>query len=141
MMIGTNDCTNRSETWHNAFAAPCQSLAYSPIRNTLPKYGVPLPIARSLGVIGAFGLMGIFHIYALSPLLPSDALNKIGLFFFFNGIATVAEAMIWGHKKHWARAALAWIFETVVSTWTVNGIYIPNGLSSIPWTEVCKIRY
>jgi hypothetical protein len=85
--------------------------------------------------------MGVFHIYALSPLLPRDALNRVGLFFLCNGAATVAEALVWGHKKHWLRAALAWIFETVVSTWTVSGIHIPNGLSSIRWTEVCNVRY
>lgn len=47
----------RSETWHNAFAAPCYSLAYAPLRTGLPKLGVPVLIARSMGVLGAFGLM------------------------------------------------------------------------------------
>lgn len=46
-----------SESWHNAFAAPCTSLAYSPLRYGLPKIGVPVSVARSLGVIGAFTLM------------------------------------------------------------------------------------
>ncbi|RFU26324.1 hypothetical protein B7463_g10017, partial [Scytalidium lignicola] len=46
-----------SETWHNAFASPCTSLAYAPLRKTLPKYGVPVQVARSLGVLGAFVLM------------------------------------------------------------------------------------
>lgn len=57
-------------------------------------------VARSLGVLGAFGLMAIFHIYALSPILDREALVRIGVFFMLNGVATVSEAAFWGHKKH-----------------------------------------
>jgi hypothetical protein len=91
--------------------------------------------------MGAFGLMAVFHIYGLSPILPRDALNRIGLFFILNGVGTVAEAMIWGHKKHWLKAILAWIFETTLATWTASGMHIPNGLGSIPWREMCDARY
>ena len=91
---------SRSETWHNAFASPCTSLAYTPIRYGLPKYGVPVVVARSLGVLGAFGLMGIFHLYALYPILDKEALIRIGVFFILNGVATVSEVAIWGHKRH-----------------------------------------
>jgi len=89
----------RSETWHNAFAAPCTSLAYRPLRYGLPKYGVPVPISRALGVIGAFCLMALFHIYALQPILSKEALTRVGIFFFVNGVATVAEGAVWGKKK------------------------------------------
>jgi hypothetical protein len=62
-------------------------------------------IARSLGVLGAFGLMAAFHMYALSPILNREGLTRIGVFFMLNGVATVSEAAIWGHKKHckWCR--------------------------------------
>jgi hypothetical protein len=129
-----------SETWHNAFASPCTSLAYGPIRYTLPKYGVPIPIARSLAVLGAFGLMAIFHVYALTPIMDSAGLQRIGLFFFLNGVATVAEALVWGHKKHWFKTLMAWVFEVVVASWTAEAARIPNGLSKIPWREMCDVR-
>lgn len=126
-----------SETWHNVFASPCQSIAYNPVRFTLPKYGVPVLIARSLGVVAAFGLMAVFHMYALAPILPRSSLIRIGLFFLLNGIGTVVEAMIWGKKKHWVRAVLAWTFEAALGTWTAESAHIPNGLSKIPWRDMC----
>lgn len=95
-------------------------------------------IARSLGVIGAFGLMAVFHVYALRPILTDQALRRIGIFFLLNGIATVFEAMLWGHKKHWVKAALAWAFETALASWTASGINIPNGLNKINWGAACS---
>lgn len=130
-----------SETWHNAFASPCTSIAYGPLRYTLPKYGIPIPVARSLGVLGAFALMAIFHIYALAPILPRDSLVRIGLFFFLNGVATVGEAAVWKHKKHWLKTAMAWVFEVGIATWTAQASHIPNGLSKIPWRDMCSVGY
>ncbi|PBP19167.1 hypothetical protein BUE80_DR010043, partial [Diplocarpon rosae] len=106
-----------SESWHNAFASPCISLAYAPLRYGLPGYGIPCVVARWLGVLGAFTLMAIFHIYALSPILNMSALVRIGAFFMLNGIATVFEAAIWGHKKHWVKTSMAWFFELAVASW------------------------
>ena len=82
--------------------------------------------------------MAIFHMYALVPILTRPALIRIGMFFFLNGVATVSEAAVWGHKKHWLKAVLAWVFETSISSWTVSGMNIPNGLSKIPWKEICN---
>ncbi|TVY40977.1 hypothetical protein LOCC1_G003563 [Lachnellula occidentalis] len=127
-----------SETWHNAFASPCTSLAYQPLRYGLPKYGVPIGIARSLGIIGAFGLMAAFHAYALAPILSKPEITRICQFFLLNGIATVAEAMVWGKKRHWVKAVLAWLFETTIASWTAAGMNFPNGLSKIPWRDVCN---
>lgn len=126
-----------SETWHNAFASPCESIAYNPIRKTLPKYGVPVKVARSLGVIAAFGLMACFHMYALNPILPRSSLIRIGLFFLLNGIGTVVESVFWGKRKHWLKVVLAWTFEIILATWTAQAAHIPNGLSKIPWRDMC----
>lgn len=94
-------------------------------------------IARSMGVLGAFTLMAIFHIYALAPILTKESLIRVGFFFFINGVATVCEAAVWGKKRHWLKAVLAWAFETTVATWTASGVNFPNGLSKIPWREIC----
>ncbi|CZS98345.1 uncharacterized protein RAG0_07121 [Rhynchosporium agropyri] len=129
-----------SESWHNAFASPCTSLAYVPLRHGLPKFGVPVVMARSLSVLGAFNLMAIFHMYALSPILDQQGLLRMGMFFFLNGVATVSEAAIWGHKKHWVKTVLAWTFETIIASWAASGLNIPNGLSQIRWMAVCEAR-
>jgi hypothetical protein len=96
-------------------------------------------IARSLGVLGAFTLMALFHVYALRPMLHKEALIRVGLFFLLNGIATVIEAMIWGKKRHWLKTILAWVFETGIATWVASGLNVPNGLSRIPWKQMCDI--
>jgi len=107
------------------------------LRYGLPKWGVPIVIARSFGVFGAFGLMAIFHMFALQPIVSRAALFRIGVFFSLNGVATVAEASVWGRKKHWLKALMAWAFETSIATWTASGMNFPNGLSKVPWKDVC----
>jgi hypothetical protein len=81
--------------------------------------------------------MALFHIYGLMPILDREALFRVGVFFFLNGIATVSEAIVWGKKKHLLKTVLAWIFETSLATWTASGVNIPNGLSKILWRELC----
>ncbi|KAF4635186.1 hypothetical protein G7Y89_g2916 [Cudoniella acicularis] len=125
-----------SETWHNAFAAPCTSLAYGPLRYGLPRYGAPVVLARAAGVIGAFSLMALFHMYALSPILDEKALIRIGAFFLLNGIATVSEAMVWGKEKYVMKTVIAWVFETALASWTASGMNIPNGTFTKQRTQV-----
>lgn len=84
--------------------------------------------------------MAVFHVYALSPIMDPACLQRIGIFFTLNGIAVVAEALIWGHRKHWLKTALAWAFEVAIAGWTAEAARIPNGLSRIPWGELCDAR-
>lgn len=79
--------------------------------------------------------------YALAPIMSNAGLQRIGLFFVLNGFGTVGEAMVWGHKRHWLKTLLAWIFELSVASWTAEAARIPNGLSKIPWREVCDAPY
>ncbi|RKF60239.1 hypothetical protein OnM2_052051 [Erysiphe neolycopersici] len=120
-----------SEVWHNSFTSPCISLAYNPLRNGLRRLGLPDGISRSAGVLGAFSLMAVFHMYCLYPVLDQKAVNRIGLFFVLNGIATLTEAAIWGKKKHWAKAALAWTFQTILATWVASSIDLPSNTLKI----------
>jgi hypothetical protein len=122
-----------SETWHNVFASPCESLAYMPLRRNLPRYGVPVSVARGLGILGAFGLMAVFHIYALAPILPQESLFRIGIFFVINGVATVAETAVWGKRHHWLKTVLAWTFEIVIATWTAQ--------VSMTWPTSWSVRF
>ncbi|KAI9825261.1 MAG: hypothetical protein M1832_001295 [Thelocarpon impressellum] len=126
-----------SETWHNAFASPCESLAYRPLRHGLARLGVSAKVARSAGILGAFVLMAAFHVYALEPLLPRRSTVRIGLFFLLNGVGTVVEGAIWGRRRHWAKTALAWVFEIWLASWTAEVAHIPKGLGKIAWHEIC----
>ncbi|KAJ9646546.1 hypothetical protein H2199_002595 [Coniosporium tulheliwenetii] len=80
-----------TETWHNAFAAPCMSLAFNPVRNTLRSLDVPHTIAKGAGILAVFVLMGFYHVYALLPLLSAEGLRRILVFFAGNGLLTVLE--------------------------------------------------
>ncbi|KAF3910007.1 hypothetical protein AA313_de0202320 [Arthrobotrys entomopaga] len=105
--------------WHVAFQSPCQSIAYVPIQKVLKTIGIPKPIARGFGVIGAFTLMGIFHGYTGWSVMRdiAEGWTKVIGFFMINGIATVFEDLIWGRKKSWLRTALAWVFEIALASW------------------------
>ncbi|EAS36973.3 uncharacterized protein CIMG_02327 [Coccidioides immitis RS] len=129
-----------SETWHSAFASPCHSLAYGPLRRILPlRYGMPVAFARGIGIIASFILMGFFHVYALAPLLPVDALLRISAFFLLNGVGTVMEEALWGRQSHWGKTILAWVFELAIASWTVEGLSVPRGLRNVSWKNVCNV--
>jgi hypothetical protein len=81
--------------------------------------------------------MGLFHMYALQPILHREGLIRTGLFFFLNGVASVVEFAIWGDRRHWLKTLFAWVFETCIATWAASGMSIPHGLSKIRWGELC----
>jgi len=114
-----------SETWHNVYASACVSLTYLPIRNSLRHIGMSKSLSHAMGLIGVFSLMAIFHMYVMYPMLGTSTLVRVGLFFFLNGVATIAEAIIWGREKHWMKSILAWTFEITLATWTANSMAMP----------------
>ena len=78
--------------------------------------------------------------YALSPMLTSKALFRIGMFFVLNGFATVGEAMAWGRKESWVKTALAWVTEMSLAAWTADALDFPRGVHGIKWGELCGVR-
>ncbi|OBT92139.1 hypothetical protein VE01_10102 [Pseudogymnoascus verrucosus] len=135
-----------AKTWHNAFASPCTSLAYHPVRRALSRIGLPIDAARAGGLVAAFALMGAFHVYALSPLIAREGLRRVWWFFVGNGVAVVFETGVWGKEssmgrgRRRGRAVLAWAFEIGFAAWVVRGCGVPEGLGGIRWGEVCEIR-
>lgn len=128
-----------SETWHSAFASPCRSLAYEPVRQILPRYGIPVSFARGIGILASFALMGCFHVFGLAPLLPLDALLRILAFFLLNGVGAVIESALWGKRSHWGKTLLAWTFELAIASWTVEGLSVPRGLRELRWGSICDV--
>jgi hypothetical protein len=127
-----------TETWHNAFASPCYSLAYTPTYFLLSKLGVPRTVGRAAAVVGGFAVMAVFHMYALSPLMDGEGLRRVGVFFLGNGVMTVVEAGAWGRKKHWVRMTVAWVLELGVASWAVEAFDLPDGLWVADWKGLCR---
>ncbi|KAF2253351.1 hypothetical protein BU26DRAFT_221255 [Trematosphaeria pertusa] len=129
-----------TETWHNAFAAPCLSLAYTPTLYILSSLHFPRSLARSVAVVSSFGLMATFHMYALSPLLNEEGKKRIGIFFVANGVLTVAEVGLWGKKRHWMRAVCAWGVELALASWTVAAVEVADGVLNADWRGLCRLK-
>lgn len=127
-----------TETWHNAFASPCKSLAYNPVHKLVLWLRLPRSMARSAGVLASFSLMAVFHMFALAPLLSHEGVKRVGLFFVGNGVLTVMEVMFWGRKKHWARAVLAWPIETAFASWIVSAMPITHRVMELDWRQICR---
>jgi hypothetical protein len=129
-----------TETWHNAFASPCLTLAYTPTMFILRKIGAAHAIARAAAVVSGFLLMAVFHVYAMEPMLTSEGVWRIGLFFVLNGILTVVEVAVWGKKRHWLRAVMAWAFELSFAAWVVAAIDVSDGVLEADWKDLCTLR-
>ncbi|EPS38703.1 hypothetical protein H072_7558 [Dactylellina haptotyla CBS 200.50] len=127
--------------WHVAFQSPCQSIAYMPVQTILKAIGLPKPLARGSGVVGAFTLMGIFHAYIGWSVMTDvvDGWTKVVGFFMLNGVATVFEDLVWGRKKSWVRAMLAWVFEISLASWAVSGVEFPYELWLVHDPRFCHI--
>ncbi|KAF2739274.1 hypothetical protein EJ04DRAFT_508978 [Polyplosphaeria fusca] len=129
-----------TETWHNAFVSPCLTLAYTPTMFLLRQLGAPKPVCRAAAVFSGFLLMAIFHVYALQPMLTEEGEWRIGMFFILNGVFTVIEVAIWGKKRHWFRAVMAWAIELSLSSWAVAAVDVADGVLEADWKDLCTLR-
>lgn len=127
-----------TETWHNAFAGPCLSLAYTPVTYLLSSLAVPRGATRALSVVASFGLMSVFHMYALSSLLSKEGRRRIGVFFLVNGILVVVEVWVWGKRRDWRRAVIAWALELALASWTVSAADVADGVLNADWRGLCR---
>ncbi|KAF1969229.1 hypothetical protein BU23DRAFT_557906 [Bimuria novae-zelandiae CBS 107.79] len=127
-----------TETWHNVFTSPCLTLAYNPTLWMLTKFAVPRKIARAFAVIASFALMAVFHAEVMSPILSREGKMRIGLFFVLNGLFTVIEAALWGKKRDWRRALMAWIIELSLASWAVETAQVADGLLNADWRGLCR---
>jgi hypothetical protein len=129
-----------TEFWHNCFAAPCMTLAYMPIYRLVLAVGVPRAIARMAGVLASFSFMAVFHMWTLAPLLSLEGVKRMGLFFVINGVLTVMEVAIWGKRRHWLRAVLAWASEVAIASWVAMAVPFAEGLMHLDWRGICRPR-
>lgn len=117
-----------SETWHNAFSSPCHALGYKLFR----------PMGRLYGVVAAFLLMGIWHAWALAPILPTPGMFRVCCFFVLQALGCSLDATVFGHTHSRLRSLLSWIFCLSSATWTVKELHIPDGVWEIDWRNICR---
>ncbi|KAJ6261009.1 hypothetical protein Dda_3674 [Drechslerella dactyloides] len=127
--------------WHVAFQSPCRSVAMVPVQTLLTGLGTSRSLARGAGVIAAFALMGVFHAY-IGWAVMRDSVYGWGVvvgFFVMNGIATVLESVLWGRRRSWVRAVLAWGFEIALASWAMSGVEFPRELWRVHDPLFCHI--
>ncbi|PVI08174.1 hypothetical protein DM02DRAFT_648235 [Periconia macrospinosa] len=138
LYLADNLATFWTETWHNAFAAPCLSLAYTPTTYLLTLLGLPRTVVRAGAVVSAFGFMALFHMYGMSPILSAEGRRRVGIFFVANGVCTVVETAVWGRRRDWRRAVLAWGIELGLASWTIVECEVADGLLNADWRGLCR---
>ena len=127
-----------TETWHNVFSSPCLNLAYNPTMYILTSLKIPRQVARSFAVVASFSLMAVFHAEVMSPILSAEGKMRIGLFFILNGVFTVIEVAIWGKRRDWRRALMAWVIELTLASWAVEKAQVADGLLHADWRGLCR---
>lgn len=119
-----------TETWHNAYTSPTRTLGYRPIRKLFGPIG---------GVLGGFGVMAIFHVWALAPYVKPEGLVRVAVFFFANGVGSILDYWLWGKKITPERVIINWAYEIFWSQWTVAKCDIPDGLMAIDFRNLCRV--
>lgn len=118
-----------TQTWHNAYTSPTRTLGYRPMRMVFGPIG---------GVMGGFGLMAIFHVWALAPYVEPDGLFRVAVFFLANGAGSIADYWVWEKRNTWMRVLVNWGFEVYLAQYTVAKFGIPDGLLAIDYRNICR---
>jgi len=120
-----------TQTWHNAYTSPTRTLGYRPMRRLFGPVG---------GVMGGFGLMALFHVWALSPYVEPVGLSRVAVFFMANGAGSVADYWVWERQNTWTRVVVNWAFEIFLAQYTVAKFDIPDGLLRIDYRNICRVQ-
>jgi Membrane bound O-acyl transferase family len=120
-----------TQTWHNAYTSPTRTLGYRPMRKVFGPIG---------GVMGGFGLMAIFHVWALAPYVEPDGLFRVAVFFIANGAGSVADYWLWEKRNTWTRILVNWAFEVFLAQYTAAKFDIPDGLMAIDYKNICRVQ-
>jgi len=119
-----------TETWHNAYTSPIRTLGYCPVRKFT---GSP-----AAGVLAAFTIMAVFHVWAFAPYVSPQGLFRIGCFFVGNGVGCIVDFHLWGKKSTWTRTVVSWTYEIYLAQFTAAKCDIPDGLLATDFGRLCR---
>lgn len=118
-----------TEIWHNAYTSPTRTLGYWPMRKIFGPAG---------GVMGGFGVMAIFHVWAFVPYVKPEGLFRIGVFFIANGVGSIIDFWIWERRNTLLRVVVNWAYEIYWAQYTAARCDIPDGLIGINFKNICR---
>ena len=120
-----------TDTWHNVYTSPVRRIGYHPMRKLFGPVG---------GVLGGFGVMAVFHVWALAPYVPPEGLWRVAVFFMVNGAGSIVDYWIWEKRNSWFRVVMNWGFEVLLAQWTVEKCNIPDGVFAVDFRNICRVR-
>ena len=120
-----------TETWHNVYTSPTRTLGYNPMRKLF---------GPAAGVVGGFGIMAVFHMWAFAPYVKPEGLFRIGMFFMANGVGTIVDYWIWEKRNTPLRVVVNWMYEIYWAQYTAAKCDIPDGLIAIDFRNICRTQ-
>jgi Membrane bound O-acyl transferase family len=124
-----NLCSFWKDTWHTIYTSPIRTLGYAPMRKVFGPIG---------GVLGAFALMAVFHVWAFAPYFRPEGLFRVAVFFMVNGVGCIFDNAIWGERITWLRVIVNWLYQLFWAQYTVRECDIPDGLLAIDFKNFCR---
>jgi hypothetical protein len=90
------------------------------------------------GVLGGFGVMAIFHVWAFAPYVKPEGQFRIGIFFIANGVGSILDYWIWGKQNTLLRMVMNWAYEIYWAQYAAARCDIPDGLTAIDFKTICR---